>query len=135
MRAGFVHDLWHRDKVTMHIFVAVMVVSGALADLDLRGWSALMGSICFALLLFRAITTWSRMETLARALAIALITQMSVAVISQLLLIQAIKDVPVAPQNPVGLTLVIIHRVGILVLATFWETWLVRRPARAVKGT
>jgi hypothetical protein len=99
--------------------LALLVAQGA----DLRRFSNAIGVAVFGLLIWRLVTTWSRLTVLEHALTMLLAASPLVAAMASLYLARVTTDLP---PNP-WLWLVVAHRAACLVLVVYWNRWLGRR--------
>lgn len=92
---------------------------------DLRRFSNALGVAVFGLLIWRLVTTWTRLTVLEHALTMLLAAAPFVAAIASVSLQHNAGAAPL-PHNPF-LWLVVLHRAACLVLVVFWTRWLGRR--------
>lgn len=107
--------------------VAVAVVCGFVADLNLRGWSTLLGAVSFGGIVCCTIGTIHLMDRLAIGLAAVLAGVLGTSAVAQYLLI----DYTPTPETRAGLSLLIVARVLCLCLVLAWPHLV--RPGGALR--
>lgn len=108
---------------TVLLLGLVVVAQGT----DLRRFSAALGVAAFALLTWRAVSTWTILTPLERYLAGGLATAPLLSAIAQQSLVAATDGQ--LPDNP-WLWALIAHRAGCILVVVFWSHLLGRRLQR-----